>query len=686
MYIRRPILASLVGMLAVEAVWAESGSAPQIAPGELVLEVTAPRLSRDLYDTPAAVSVVDTRSALKGQQRVQLDEALQGVPGLYFQNRYNYAQNLRISTRGFGARAPFGVRGLQLRVDGIPYTLPDGQSQVDAIDLDSTAEVQVIRGPAAVQYGNGAGGVIDVTTLSGGETRPLHQLSVDGGGDGFRKLSARTGAAFDGGDAHLSVSRLAYDGYRAQSEVDKRLLSAKVNWHWGDDRAVTVVGSWLDLPTAQDPGGLTAAQVAADRRQATAPAIALNAGQQVEQQTLGVIYRDESAVDGYWQATVFASRRDFFQQLPFPGNSQISFDRWFYGVGVERVQAHSLGRLPLRSVVGVEWREQVDDRQRFSVSPQGAVTGQTADEEQNASSVGVFAQSDARLTDALTLSLGARYDRLRLAIDDRLGANSGRRVFDEFSGVAGLSYRWAGPHQLYGNLASAYESPTFTEFANPAGTGFNPDLEPQTSLAKEVGMRGWLGALSYDLAVFSIRVRDEIVPYEEDGRTFYENAGETDRDGVELGLAWYPTPAWRLSSALTVARYHFRQFAPQGGEDVSGNQLPGLPRQQWVSQLRWQGTGGHYATLDGRYSSGFYAENSNETWVDSVWLLDTRVGTERWLGRQQWALYGGIRNLTDTRYMANVRINANSDRPLANRGYFEPAPGRTAYVGLQVGF
>ncbi|MDX1560548.1 MAG: TonB-dependent receptor plug domain-containing protein, partial [Marinobacter sp.] len=134
---------------------------------ETVIQVTSPRLVRDLYKTPAAVSVIETPDIREGQQRLQLDESLNAVPGLFFQNRYNFAQNLRLSTRGFGARAPFGIRGIRIQVDGIPYTLPDGQSQIDAVDLDSAQRIEVIRGPSSVQYGNASGGVIDITTARG---------------------------------------------------------------------------------------------------------------------------------------------------------------------------------------------------------------------------------------------------------------------------------------------------------------------------------------------------------------------------------------------------------------------------------------------------------------------------------------------------------------------------------------
>lgn len=318
----------------------------------------------------------------------------------------------------------------------------------------------------------------------------------------------------------------------------------------------------------------------------------------------------------------------------------------------------------------------------------GEVTGQTQAEQQNATNLGVFAQGDLALTDRWNLSLGARWDNLRLSVDDdRLddGDDSGSRTFREASGVAGLSYRLAPRHQLYANLGTAFESPTFTEFANPSGAGgFNPDVESQDALNRELGVRGMLGpGVRYDLALFSIRVRDEILPYEQDGRTFYENAGETRRNGVEFGLDWDISYAWRISSALTLADYELRDFRDEQGNDANGNDIPGLPGTLWVSELKWRAPAGRFATLEWQYVGSLYAENSNQTKVSDYWLLGARAGESFQVGDQVLNVYGGIRNLLDEDYFSNVRINANANLAVENRGYFEPGPGRTFYAGVE---
>lgn len=651
---------------------------------ELVLEVTSPRLVRDLYETPAAVSVVSAPDIREGQQRLQLDESLDTVPGLFFQNRYNFAQNLRLSTRGFGARAPFGIRGIRIQVDGLPYTLPDGQSQIDAVDLDSAQRIEVIRGPSSVQYGNASGGVIDITTARGDDMPPGARLRQDVGSDDYYKTTAQANGTQGNTSGIATMSWLNYNGYREQSEVEKGLFNGRLSHEWGEGQRLTATFNALHTPKAEDPAGLTAEQVAEDRRQATDNAKRLDSGQDVDQQTLGLLYEAPVVGAGDLTVSTFFTRRDFRQQLPFPGPSLIAYDRQFYGISTDYQQGSELAGRPLTWVVGADLHRQSDERRRYLVALNGDVTGQTQEETQNATTAAVFAQGDLALTDRFNVSIGTRFDRLRLSVDDKKlddGDDSGSRTYNEFSGFAGVSYRLAPRQQLYATIGTAFESPTFTEFANPDGSGgFNPDIEPQQALNREVGVRGSFGqGLSYDMALFSIRVEDEILPYEIDGnsRTFYENAGRTERNGIELGLGWDISYAWRITSALTLADYTLRDFEDEQGNDADGNRLPGLPREQWVTEVEWKGSGQRFAALKWQYVGDLYAENSNQTKVPDYWLFGMRAGDTVRFGRQSLNFYGGVRNLLDEDYFSNIRINAN-------RGaFYEPAPGRTFYAGLE---
>ncbi|MCK7543511.1 TonB-dependent receptor [Marinobacter bryozoorum] len=662
---------------------AETADTTQNRPSILV---TAPRLARSLQDTPAAVSAVTRDQIHQGQQGLQLDESLTIVPGLFLQNRNNFAQGQRIASRGFGARSPFGIRGIHVRVDGIPYTLPDGQAQVDAIDLDSAERIEVIRGPASVLYGNAAGGVIDVTTADGSQASGA-AIGLQGGSDGYRKLSASHGGDNGRWRHNLSFSALDFEGQRDQSEVEKRLFNGRIGYQIDEDRSLSALVNILDMPLAEDPGGLTLEEVEEDRDQAAPMSSRLDAGQEVEQQLVGLHYRDQDLGGGDLNLRGFASWRDFEQQLPFPGSSRIRYDRFYYGGSADYRRGLQILGQPSTIMVGTEVRRQEDDRSRFAVNTDREITARTGDEQQDATATGVFALADVDLSEQLTVSGGVRHDWVRLSIDDRFMAdgvdNSGSRTLREWNGSLGALYRVSTEHSLYANVATAFETPTFTEFARPEGQGgFNSDVEPQKAISRELGLRGYLAmGIEYDLSLFRIDVDDELLPFEAtDGRTYYQNAGETSRQGAELALDWYMTPAWRLHSALTMASYRFEDFDTDDN-DYSGLRMPGLPRHQWNNRLTWSGLGDTFASVEGLYSGDFYADNANTVKVDSSWVMNLKAGTGWQLGTdRRLKVYAGIRNLLEEDHYANVRINANGGR------YYEPAPGLTFHSGLELVF
>lgn len=688
-------------MIMVGLIWsggvAGQENSPAAAEALPDIVVTAPRLSRDIYDTPAAVTVVSQREIQQGEQGIRLDESLEFVPGLYLQNRENYAQGQRISSRGFGARAPFGIRGLHIRVDGIPYTLPDGQAQVDAVDLASAEQIQVIRGPSSVLYGNAAGGVIDITTADGRRMRQSPVIDLQAGSYGLRQLGVRAGGQQGDWFYAASASALHSEGYREQSEVEKYLFNGKLGYQLDDQRSVTVLLNLLDTPKAEDPSGLSREAAEDDPRQARDIAKTLDSGQTVDQQLVGAHYSDQEFGGGTLDARVFYSWRDFEQQLPFPGDSLIDYQRDYYGGSLEYGHTASLIRRPLNWVIGSDLGWQEDDRGRRDVSPAGDVTGIVGDEFQQAQSTGVFGQAEWLLTEQFSLSAGVRHDRIAMEIDDDyLGDgydDSGDRTFREWSGSLGVSHQYRPAHQWYATVGNAFETPTFTEFARSDGRGgFNPDVKPQKARNYEIGMRGLFDSgLEYDLALFSVDVSDELIQYyvdeallppgSDEERTYYRNAGSTSRDGLEAAVRYPFGPAWEARSSLTLARYRFDRYTTDGGDDYAGNDLPGLPQTLWNGAVAWQGLGGSFAEVGAHYVGDFYADDANTEEVDSHWRFDLKGGESWRVGRDTTVdLYGGIRNLFDEDYYENVRVNASYSR------YYEPAPGRTFYAGIKIGF
>lgn len=682
---RRSQVMTMIGLLTgAMSLWTAAVSAENAVSLDPI-EVTAPAPGRDLMRTPAAVSAVEAPDLRQGRQGLQLDESLSRIPGVLFQNRYNYAQNLRISIRGFGARAPFGVRGIRLRVDGLPETLPDGQSQVDAIDLESISRVEVIRGPAAAVYGNAAGGVVDIQTADRIESGHRFELRGQGGSDGFSRYGLRGAAEGESWRGHVSAWQLEHDGYREQSETRKRMLHARLHHERSAGRSLTALLTALEQPFGKDAGGLTQAELAGDRRMAAPNAPALDSGQQVRQQRIGLVLRDQLMLPGELSAYAFYTRREFEQQLPFPGASLIEFDRDFYGAGAGYADHAALLDRPLHYSIGIEVHRQRDDRQRFRVNGSGDATAQLQDALESATASGVHGQIDYAIAPRFDLTLGARIDRIRFSIDDRFtpaGLASGSRSYDVFSYMAGVGWQWQPVHRLYANVGSAFETPTFTEFRDPnvPEQGFDPALEPQRALNAEVGIKGLFAPrLRYDLALFSIGTRDEIVQIASDPNRF-ANAARTRREGLELGVEYRIDEEWTASGAYTASRLRFDRFTNADGVDLRGNRLPGLPDHALFGELAWRSSGGPWVVADMIMISSRYADNENAVDVAGHTVINLRAGREIDFDSSRLEFFAAVNNVTDRDWIGNLRVNAAGGR------YFEPAPGRNWYAGLGARF
>ena len=223
----RFVSSSLLAFCAAPWLATAQDKAPEPARAALgAVVVTATRTEALALDVPASVDRVEGEDMRRGRAQVNISEALGAVPGLQARDRQNYAQDVQVSVRGFGARSQFGIRGVRLYVDGIPATLPDGQGQISHVDLASAERIEVLRGPFSALYGNSSGGVLQVFTEEG-RGAPRLTLSTAAGSDGLLryglKASGNSGATRGGVDSGvgyvLSASQFRTDGYRDHSET-----------------------------------------------------------------------------------------------------------------------------------------------------------------------------------------------------------------------------------------------------------------------------------------------------------------------------------------------------------------------------------------------------------------------------------------------------------------------------------
>ena len=644
--------------------------------------ITPIRVEKSIDEIPAAVSTVGQDKIQLGNEQLGLDESLNEVPGLFMLNRYNFAQDLRASIRGFGARSSFGIRGIKIIVDGIPETLPDGQGSVDGIDLGSASRINVIRGPASSLYGNASGGAILVESEKG-TIAPFASARATFGDFGFNGTQLKTGGESGRLNYLVNLSDTSTDGYRDHSDYENTQLNGRFETTLKGGSSLLATVHHTDQPVAKDPGSLTEEDADLDPEQARDQNETFDAGEALEQTRLGLLYKTSLGGDRDFEARIYNTQRDFSNKLPFQNGGAVKLDRDFTGAGVKFTLGGDLAGRQNRLLLGVDYDRQDDDRSRFD-NLSGTLGAETFDQNELVTSLGAYLQNETKLSDTVELTVGIRYDDIEFDVSDDFladGDDSGKVDLDQTSPMAGINIDLGNDTRFYATISTAFETPTTTEFANPDGGGFNQSLEPQESTNYEIGIKRRTGMQRFELALFHIEVDNELTPFElpaQPGRTFFENAGSSTRDGLELSYGQQLTDELRFTTAYTYSDFEFDRFTNADGDVFDGKQIPGIPKDLLYLDLSWFGQDGYYATWDLIYTGELYADNANETSVDSSRVSNLRLGYNGSFGDWEVSPFLGVNNLFDEEYYNNIRINAFGGR------YFEPAPERNAYIGILI--
>ncbi len=659
------------------------------------LEVTVTRTPEPQTRVPFATGVLDRREIQRGQQTVGIDEALNNIPGVVVANRYNFSLDQRISIRGFGSRSNFGVRGLKILLDGIPQTLPDGQSQLTNVDFADVDRAEVLRGASSSLYGNASGGVISLQT-QGADPGPFAQkIRVQGGGgqrdgDGFYKWQSWTSGRSGPASGTLSISQFKADGFRQHSAGEFRLLNAGLDYAFSGSTLGTFRLGLADNPEAENPGALTRAEYVANPDSAAANNINRGADKDVQQYQLALGMKHYDAASNEYELNIFGLTRNLKNPLaaPVPGGTPtqgtyVDIDRLVGGVRGSMSRRIGAQEKSPRLTAGADLQLMRDDRVNL-VQDAGIPTSTVLlDQREKVAELGPFAQVAWSPTEPLLLSAGARYDWVRFSLSDNFladGDDSGERTMSSPSGNIGASWAFSEQFIPYANVSTSFETPTTTELVNqPDGSGgFNEDLGPQRAVNYEIGARGRpLPNLEYTVSLFLGRITDAIVQQEEiGGRAFFRNEGKTHNDGAEIGVVYSPVKALTLRGAYTRAHYRFV------GGDFDGNRLPGVPDHFWRFGLRASLPQGFFLDADQTLASSVAADDANTIIIDSwgAGVTNLRLGWDGSAGVLQLGPFVGVNNLWDRQYIGSVTLNGAGGRVI------EPSPLRVVYVGAEIGY
>lgn len=649
-------------------------------------------------DLPASISTVWLDEATNGPL-AQVSEALSGIPGVVARDRQNYAQDTQLSIRGFGARSTFGVRGVRVLVDGVPATMPDGQGQLSHASLLSAQRLEVLRGPFSALYGNSSGGVVQVWSADGAPGDPW-RLRVDAGADN----TVSTGVQLRGQQGpvryNVAANHFRTDGWRDHSAARRESVNARLGTDLGGGQ-LDLVLNYFDSPDAQDPLGLSRAQVNADPRQATAVATQYNTRKSVRQAQAGLVFTRTHGAQT-WRAMGYAGQRSVEQYLAIPPGPQanplhaggvIDLDGDYGGVDA-RWQWHGewAGR-PLDLVIGANADRQLQNRRGYEnfVGDQVGIKGRLRrDQRDRVENLDQFAQAWWQWAPRWSLLLGVRHSSVRFRSNDRYITatnpdDSGARRYDATTPVAGVVFRASDAWRLYASAGRGFETPTFNELGYRADgqAGLALDLAAARTRTVEVGSK-WQApsGARLEAALFRADTDDELaVASNTGGRATYRNIGRTRRQGAEASYIQPLGEQLTVSLAYTWIDASVREPYPlcSAGtctQVAAGARLPGVPQQQWNARLQY---------APGPWQWGAEVVASSDTVVNDLaseaaagYALLNLEAARRWRTTQgTLRAFARVDNVLDQRYIGSVIVNDGNQR------YFEPGPDRRISVGLQ---
>jgi iron complex outermembrane recepter protein len=679
---------------------AAAQGATQVLPA---VTVTATRTEAAPFDVPASVDVIGTdRVHGAGRPEVNLSESVGLVPGVMARDRQNYAQDLQLSIRGFGARSTFGVRGVRIYVDGIPATMPDGQGQLSHADLASTERIEVLRGPFSVLYGNSSGGVLQFFTEPGSAPATITS-SVAVGSDGLMRPGLRASGTTPGLRYAVSANRFSTDGWREHSAATRGLGNARLDVKQGDGGTWTIVANAVEI-RADDPLGLTRAQFDAAPRSVDVTALQFNTRKTVRQEQLGLVHEHRLSGGDRLRLMVYGGQRDTeqFQAIPVAAQASalhpggvIGLARTYAGADLRWTTNTELASAPFEVVAGLSYDRMRENRmgwQNFAGTTLGVEGALRRDEDNVVSNLDPYAQAVWKFAPRWSLTGGVRRSSVRFSSSDHYiagtnGNDSGGVSYSATLPVAALMYEISPQLHGYAAVGRGFETPTFNELAyRPDGVpGLNFGLRPSRSDNFEVGLKGRSPSerfsTEWTAALFQTDTRDEIVTQTNSaGRSTFQNAGATRRRGAELAWSGRLARAWQLqfSQSWLDARYReaFRTCAATPCTVPTlvvptGNRIPGTAQSVSAAEVAWRPERGWQAGAEWRRSSRVYVNDTNTDAAAAFTTVALHAGYL--FDVRNWTLSATARvdNALDKRYAGSVIVNEGNGR------YFEPAAGRT---------
>ncbi len=662
----------------------------------MVLEtivVTGTRSEQTLEMLAGNTAVVD-QQALQLTSHTHVQESLVRVPGANFArgNGQEYLPSLRSPVlTGAG-----GCGSVLSAVDGIPLRASGFCNINELFDAhtEMAERIEVVRGPGSALYGaNAMNGIVNVITANP-TLEPAYTMGVEGGPHDYLRMKYSASGTQGAQGFRADVSMSHDGGYREDSGFDQQKLTFK-HLYSGDELTVTSTLSMTNL-NQETAGYIVGEDAYKDSHlKNDNPNPEAYRDSQTARLSSRIDYQlsDRSfvTITPYARYTDMDFLQHFLPGTPLEENGQKSF-------GIQSAY-HNRLRDDLTIVTGVD----VEYTSAFLKQSQDAPTegsaflmatipeGKHYDYEVDALMAAPFIHSNWQLTDRLAMTAGLRYEFVRYDYDNRMldgrtdengipcgfgGCRYSRPPdrtdrFENWSPKLGFVYDLADSHQAYVNLAQGFRAPQATELYRLERDQIKAHLDSEELLSAELGFRGQVARLSYDVALFAMKKRHEIF---RDSDFFNVADGEIRSRGVELALAYQFNEQFDFALAASYAEHEYSDDRLSGGIEIDGNDVDTAPHHFGSARVGWNFSAVGRAELEWLNQGDYFTDPENQHRYEGHDLLNLRSS---WQLTPAWKLSARIINLTDEDYAERADYTSFSgDR------YF-PGEPRAFYLGVE---
>jgi iron complex outermembrane receptor protein len=664
---------------------AEPGSRPSVEESE-----------REKAEVPGGFSVKTTDEMKEGRSS-GFDDLLRRVPGVFTQSE-NGSEVSKISIRGSGITSEDEPLGVMFLLDGLSYNQADGESILEDLDVSSLSHAEVFRGASGLKYGAlTLGGAINLVPFTGRDAAAL-QVRVEGGSYGYLRTNVSGGEAQAATDEFASASARIRDGFRDHSAENSEILFADIGCKLNEETTNRFYLT-LDRTDRDLPGGLTKHELENDPRQANPLAVA----QDWNKSWSYLRVADKFSIctkDWDFDAGAFWFYRELENRGFFAPDFRSGIEMFYsnnFGALLDFVWRGEVFSLPNVLSLGVSPQGEIEPSQNYE-NLRGHAGRTTARGTGSSVNAPLFIEDQLHVTQEFSFIAGAQLVFAQRQYDDEFhsalqGDQSHRQDWLGFNPKFGAIYEFNPETQIFANVSRSWQPPSLDNLAefsegNNSSLIYTP-LDPQHAWTAELGTRGSVGPVRWDLSLYRSWLADELLELSnaQGSNIKTVNARATIHQGIEASAeiellkqlfmrqsATQPGDQITFQQTYTINDFHFDNDPVYGD-----NRLGGIPIHSYEAELEYQAPVGFFAAVTLRSNLSRYpVDHANTLFADPYALLGARIGFRRASG---FSVFVEARNLTDENYAASIDVIADA-RAEGQPEIFHPGDGRAVYGGV----